>query len=594
MKIYPCTHNVYSVEKVNIEEEIVLGYLDSDFVEESLKVTINNGLNKTIKKELLPYQTIDTLEKSFYDNNGNAISKDTIEQLFFRLGDGSYEYRPISTIDFEPLKFSYSVLVKRKMKYLSSRDYKVKAACSDIDLAKKLINYFSDSNERKICPSNIKFNNGSKALSSLINLTKGETDFLFIESEDGEHLNNGTSIDIEDCLSNKIIPFIFCDKLPDQRKLDYKTTIETNFYLNENTFSKRIPCTTKYFFNIPASSIDEFYINVFDDNLKAPMIIKEYKNKGHVVYCHRDFLNRLNEFYTIFYEVLMYMYFNKYDSTSTVEEWITDIMPDYLIQNGRLTKKEKFTSYIELSKMLNLQEGDVDIIDVEIKTKYDKALVFFSGMSNDYLVFKKIASDGYLDPIKKSEQISIFTSRKNILFCDRFLYSMAEDITSKIKCKLSNDSLIVTVAPFKNTELDTGNFIYPVELKININTDITKQYIYVYWDNNLKTISLNKEMVKNMHLLATIEVLREKKETKLYDMRIRGGGLPEDEDDIYDCFDIGNIYGKSYRKGGALITTVTLPYKYKDNEENLYNIIEETLKKHMVADEFLVLKLNFE
>ena len=76
-------------------------------------------------------------------------------------------------------------------------------------------------------------------------------------------------------------------------------------------------------------------------------------------------------------------------------------------------------------------------------------------------------------------------------------------------------------------------------------------------------------------------------------MRQRGGGLSKTEEDNFDCFDIGNILGRPYRKGGTLITKVNIPKKYEYNKDKIYKIIYEELSKNMIADDLLVLKLNF-
>lgn len=66
-------------------------------------------------------------------------------------------------------------------------------------------------------------------------------------------------------------------------------------------------------------------------------------------------------------------------------------------------------------------------------------------------------------------------------------------------------------------------------------------------------------------------------------MRQRGGGLPESEKDNYNCFDIGHIYGRPYRKGGS--TIITLPKKLEPHKE----MIMETVKQYCVAEEYPII-----
>ena len=66
-------------------------------------------------------------------------------------------------------------------------------------------------------------------------------------------------------------------------------------------------------------------------------------------------------------------------------------------------------------------------------------------------------------------------------------------------------------------------------------------------------------------------------------MRQRGGGLPETYKDNYNCFDIGNINGRPYRKGNTLI--ITLP-KYL---EQYKDIIMDTVKQYCIAEDYPIL-----
>ena len=77
-------------------------------------------------------------------------------------------------------------------------------------------------------------------------------------------------------------------------------------------------------------------------------------------------------------------------------------------------------------------------------------------------------------------------------------------------------------------------------------------------------------------------------------MRQRGGGLSDDDEKDADCFDINNVYGKAYRRGGSLIATVTLPKKYSNKHDEIYNIIYKSLRKNMIADDYLILNLEYE
>lgn len=597
MKIYPGTHLIYNVETVNTDEDIALGYLDSEFVEESINININDEYNINSIKEVLPYSALDTLELTLYDNNNLALNIEEQEQLLIRQETGKYMYKPKASVVFEPYTFNYKVLAKKDMKYSSSRKYNIKAACDSESLAKTMIQFFSDSYERNLCPTNIKFNNGDRKIESLLNSSFEEIDFLFINSTDGELLSNEEDVPIDELINNNVVPWIICDKLPGQDDVDYKTQEELEFEINKNEVINTKIFTTKYYFKLPQVKDGEKYHTVFKYYRdKSPIIIKELVNKGFVVYCNSEFLSRIDQASDLFYEIIMYIYLRAYVSTQTITEWITDIMPDYIVQNGRLTQKEKFTSHMELHKLLGLREGDANPIEVKIEPPLgqDTSIVYYTGMSSNYLVFKKIADTEYADPIKESHQISIFTERKNIMFYDSFVYDVRESISDKIECTIENSELNVVVQPFKNTKLDTRNFLYPKSASIEINKDIATQNISLVWDINKKTIDLtDKKLLDNHVLLATIKIKKVKSDSKLYDMRKRGGGLPEGKDN-FDCLDIGNIMGRPYRKGGALITSIKIPKKYEYKKDTIYEIIYNTIRKHMIADDYLVLNLEFE
>lgn len=598
MKIYPGKHKIYNVTEIDTNRDIPLGYLDSEFLEQTIHVNVSDDLSISSTTELLPYSSLNNIEISLYDKNGNPLKKEEQETLLIKQSAGNYIYRPKSSVTFDPLTFNYKVLAKKNMKYLTSRKYNIKAACSDENLAKKLIQFFADSYERKLCPTNIKFNNGDKKLESLFNNTINGVDFIFMYSEDGKTLDGENEIPMNELIKANTIPWIICDNLPDSN-INYDVQPSRKFELLNESVTTTQEFETKYYFNTPKEATYKFsdeevaavkYHTLFKHHEDiTPIVVKEIVNYGFIVYCNSEFIANLSALSDIFYEVIMYVYLRGYISTQLINEWITDIMPDYIVQNGRIIQKEKFTSHMELHKLLGLREGDATPINVEIE---EPKIAYYTGMSSNYLVFKKLPIPENADPIKKDNQISIFTERKNVMFYDSFVYVIKEDITDKISCRITDDTIFVTVKDFRNTYLDTANF-KTTTIEYDLNNELMKQEIILAWNMNLKTIEIVPEIKDGLILMATIQVIKEKKDSKLYDMRQRGGGLSEDSADNYNCLDIGNILGRPYRKGGALITTVSLPKKYEHQRETIYNIIYETIKKHMIAEDYPVLNLDF-
>lgn len=594
MKLYPGNHDIYSVTKTDSNEEVVLGYVDSEYLEETIEINVSDDFNSSYSKELLPYNTIDNLEMTFYTRDGKALTKEEQEKMILRQSGNNYVYIPNKSITFEPYKFTYKVLAKKNMKYMSSRKYNIKAACLDRSLADILIHYFADSYERNLCPTNIRFNNGDKKIDSLFDADYQNSDFVFINSFDGETFAGNTDkIPVDDYLENNTVTWIFCNEIPGSEKVVNPTS--KTFTLQNEVISNTSSYTTDKYFKVPTVTTGIKYHSLFKyDSGVTPILVQEHINKGFVVYCHNDFLKNISSNYGLFYELLMYVYLNAYVATDSISEWIADKVPDYIVQNGRLTQKEKFTSHMELHKLLGLREEDASPVEVKI-TPQDggKSIVYYTGMSSNYLVFKKMSTTDYADPIKDENQISIFTERKNIMFYDDFVYNMQDDITDCISAKTSNNSLTVKVRPFKSTVLDTYNFTSTVTATYKLKDELLSQEVLLVWDKNKKTIALTEAIEENFVLLANIKVIKEEKESNLYDMRVRGGGLPEDSEDNCDCLDIANVLGRPYRKGGAMITTVNLPKKYEIQKDVIYKIIYEEMSKHMIAEDYLILKLEF-
>jgi hypothetical protein len=85
-------------------------------------------------------------------------------------------------------------------------------------------------------------------------------------------------------------------------------------------------------------------------------------------------------------------------------------------------------------------------------------------------------------------------------------------------------------------------------------------------------------------IIAEVQISLSENKSMVYDMRQRGGGLPESMDPpSFSLLDIGNIYGMSYRKAGTLI--ITLPKKLQPFDD----IITAAVKKHMVGEELPII-----
>lgn len=599
MKLYPSKHVIANVDSVDIREEVVIGYLNSDYIEEEVIIDIKSEYSNDFKKEMLPYETFIN-EKGFpnitiYDKDNNPLSKEKQNDLFSRM-DSNYVYTPDSSITYEPYTFKYKVLAKKNIEYTSIRKFNIKIGCDNLSLANTLINFFANKYDDNRYPNNICFNNGDLKATSLITGDLREKSALIIESENGYEYLNGNIINIDELIEHQVVPIIFCDTIDNQpinnEAVEYLFEFKDQSITNIKNFS------TRKYFKIPKESTDAKYTTPFynTNNDFSPIIVKEIINKGYVIYINREILNNINTQYNFMYEMIIWSYLNGYVSTPIITEWICDKMPNFIVSNNKLVQKDKFTSHMELHKLVSLYENDVSPIEVIIQPPEGETypIVYYTGMSSNYLIFKKISSTNYADPIQKENQISIYTSRKNIMYFDNFNYFITEDIKNKIKYTIDNNTIHITVNPFKNTLLDTYNFYIPINLSHKIE-DIEKQSIFVCWSMETKTIFLNKaeENTSNIKTLAEIIIIREKKISKLYDMRGRGGGLPKGYTN-YNCFDIANTLGTPYRTGGAMVCKIKLPLKYKDNLNEIYHKIYNSLNKDKLADDHIILNIEFE
>jgi hypothetical protein len=595
MKIYPGNHQVYAIDSVNLDEQIPLCYLDTDFIVTNASITIDNNFDSSSTSELLPFSIIDNLEKTFFDKNSEPLSKDEQTKLFTRQTTGKYLYQPKTSTVFNPYLYTYKVLAKKSMIYSASRKFNIKVACHDSTLANKLIPYFADSYDRNLCPNNIKFNNGDKKVDSLLSSTYDGFNMVFISSSDGITYDGKTAIDIDSFLEKNIVPFIISKNAPDSKD-NGLTAVEDFELLNNIIFNNSTISVTEYF-SIPNNTSNITYHNIFKYNKSiSPLLIKEFKDKGYVIYCKPSFIDGLNAFSNIFYEVLLYVYCNSYASTASTTDWITDELPDYVVENNKLTHKNRFTSALKLTEMLDVKDGEASIVDISIKDadSKDSNVVFYTGMLNGYLMFKKISSVSYADPVKQDGSISIYTSRKNIIYCNSLIYSIKEDISNKISCSVSDNSLTVSIKPFKNTDLDTYNFLSTVTLSTDIDTSVINQNVYLMWNKSIKGFILTKSLLSEQTLIAVIQVINTKEDSKLYDMRVRGGGISESSEDDYNCLDIGNVLGRPYRRGGTLIITIKISKSHESLKDAIYSAAYNSISKYMVSGNFLILNLEFE
>ena len=376
---------------------------------------------------------------------------------------------------------------------------------------------------------------------------------------------------------------------PEETYYDYK--------IKKPMIYDEVMLSSDKFFTVPKDKEGIKYHNIFNKSNKTPILIEEHEGKGFVVYAINDILYQSALNSKIFYEVMFYIYSKAYVKTKQYTEWIADEIPDFIVVNNKLIKKDKFMSQLELHKMFGLNEYEVVPYTINID-KEVYPYIKFTGLTNNYLTFEKDTTgtnDAYKDPVKPSDAISIYTSRQDILYFNNFLYKIDDSLEENIKVERIDNKINVTIKPFRHSS--SGIYIKTLtslDIPLSYTNDagneiqITNADYYIVSKDNesasyLEYINANQYSKKDGDILAIIQVRQDETEILVYDMRQRGGGLPESEKDNYNCFDIGHIFGRPYRKGGSFI--ITLPKRLEEHKK----MIEETVKQYCAAEEYPII-----
>jgi hypothetical protein len=153
--------------------------------------------------------------------------------------------------------------------------------------------------------------------------------------------------------------------------------------------------------------------------------------------------------------------------------------------------------------------------------------------------------------------------------------------------------LIVRLYPFKSSKYGLNitkdiRLIIPfIKTTVRGVERVKNESYTVFMDLKSKTLdfcyeSEYKESEDKVYIaIVTIEEV--KSDQYLTDMRLKGGGLPEDMPDNFNLLDIGHIYGRPYRQANTLV--ITLPKKYEPYKKEILDIVE----KYKVAEDYTIL-----
>lgn len=615
MKIYPNKANVYATKEVNLNTDIPLSYIDTQQIDYKINSIINESFKIKNKKEVLPYSDLNRNLICFFNEKNEQIDYLTLSKDIKQEGD-KYVYLPYGTKIFNPKTFSYRVVAKKKMEYSSKTRYDLSIFNFSPETNSYLMPIFGDAPSRLAAPSNVIINNGDLSTYQLMNGNLNSKDFSFVMMKDNKMDNDNQRFDYTITLPYKSNLFVImsdeyavnkgsAEDIPLEKEGDvpsiqlrmYKEDVSLEYSLKKSNIYSEVKVSSKHYFEVPVSTDDIIYHNIFTSTKKVPILIEEHVGKGFIIYCSQDLIipSAITNSKVI-YEALMYVYLKAYLITAQRREWITDIMPDYIISNKSLIKKEKFTSNVEIHKMVGLNQNDVEPFEVIIDpTLYP--YVKFMGMSQNFLTFEKDISNGnqkYSDPPKPEGAISIYTERQNIIYCKDFVYKIDDSLEDNMSIEKIDNKVQVTIKPFRHST--TGIYVKKLtQLSINLsnvinNNEIQMQNADFYIVCKQNDSASYFECVNSLEyspsqgvILSTIQIRQDDSKTVIYDMRQRGGGLPEGEDDNFDCFDIGHMFGRPYRKAGSLI--ITLP-KYLEKHKGL---VMKTVKQYCVAEEYPII-----
>lgn len=600
MKIYPNSSNIMVTNSVNVLTDIPLSYIDTAKLEYRLNTVVQSEYKNKIKQEVLPYEKMNKNIICLFDKNGNKI--DSVELTkHLKRENSDYVFLPYGSTAFAPKTFEYNVTAKKSITYNSKMQYNINVAANKESLANALMPIFGDAPTKCLAPSNILINNGAIGYGDLITSNVKGKDILFLTS------NEISYDDIEEPFKTKTNVFKFISAVASEAVTEetfydsnevklYSSNKEVEYAINNPSIFDSASLKTKMYFNVPKDKTNVKYYNLFNSNV-TPILLEEHEGKGFVIYAIEEITHNISKYSKIMYEIIFYIYSKCYIKTEQYNEWIADKIPDCIVVNGKLTKKEKFISQLELHKMFGLNQYEVTPYEIDI----DKELypfVKFTGLTNNYLTFEKDitgSNSKYQDPANTKNLISIFTARQNILYFDNFLYKIDDSFEECLNVERINNVIRATVKPFRHSS--SGIYVttlttldMPLNYKDAMGNTIQINNIdyYIVCKQNesasyLEYIDSSKYKSSDGLILATIQVRLDETKTLVYDMRQRGGGLPESEKDNYNCFDIGHIYGRPYRKGGS--TIITLPKKIEPHKD----MIMETVKQYCIAEEYPII-----
>ena len=633
MKIYPSKHRIKQVAGSNIDRDITvpLAYVNNENTTYKISRKVNDAFSVTTKKEVLPNQKLDNENVLLFDEYGNPANSSTVINRI----DENYYYYPNNMIEFTPLQFSYKVTAKKEFSYSISKKFNMNITCLDDMKRMYFINRISKilmaPSKKNGLPNNITINKDSTNLESFKYIDYDNTDFIILESNDGLNYNfvpdeiydekdeiqfgAAQTIAYNTFFEANINTWIVADE-------HYKYPITHGFgcdvVLKSPMVSKIKKFHVKDYYNINDPAFKGLTIHNLFENDICPILLIEHPNQAFEILCSAEIFaeENINSYKTLIYEVLMYVYCNSYKTSKYVNEYITYSLPDYEVKSNQLNKKTSFVSNKNLNDLLRISSGNFTICNIDIVDNNESLAtpnddltntvdgITCRGISNNRLVFHLnnnpdyVATSIYQEPQKPTGWKSIYYNGK-IYYLEQIHYLMEtnvgknQDEENKLFLIENGVDLIVRLYPFKSSKYGLNitkdiRLIIPfIKTTVRGVERVKNESYTVFMDLKSKTLDFCYESEyqesEDKVYIAIVTIEEVKSDQYLTDMRLKGGGLPEDMPDNFNLLDIGHIYGRPYRQANTLV--ITLPKKYEPYKKEILDIVE----KYKVAEDYTIL-----
>ena len=633
MKIYPSKHRIKQVAGSNIDRDITvpLAYVNNENTTYKISRKVNDAFSATTKKEVLPNQKLDNENVLLFDEYGNPANSSTVINRI----DENYYYYPNNMIEFTPLQFSYKVTAKKEFSYSISKKFNMNITCLDDMERMYFINRISKilmaPSKKNGLPNNITINKDSTNLESFKYIDYDNTDFIILESNDGLNYNfvpdeiydekdeiqfgAAQTIAYNTFFEANINTWIVADE-------HYKYPITHGFgcdvVLKSPMVSKIKKFHVKDYYNINDPAFKGLTIHNLFENDICPILLIEHPNQAFEILCSAEIFaeENINSYKTLIYEVLMYVYCNSYKTSKYVNEYITYSLPDYEVKSNQLNKKTNFVSNKNLNDLLRISSGNFTICNIDIVDNNESLAtpnddltntvdgITCRGISNNRLVFHLnnnpdyVATSVYQEPQKPTGWKSIYYNGK-IYYLEQIHYLMEtnvgknQDEENKLFLIENGVDLIVRLYPFKSSKYGLNitkdiRLIIPfIKTTVRGVERVKNESYTVFMDLKSKTLDFCYESEyqesEDKVYIAIVTIEEVKSDQYLTDMRLKGGGLPEDMPDNFNLLDIGHIYGRPYRQANTLV--ITLPKKYEPYKKEILDIVE----KYKVAEDYTIL-----